>query len=404
MEEEIQAGNALIRQKRFDEADKLFEDLAKKFPKTQRPLRGLVRVGQAKRNGTDLIRRLDRLLDAFPGSLDMRIKRAHLENKYENPVSARKKIPDLLDATESEGISPKIANNLLRLLCHQDYGSQRVLHLLRLRTQIERDTSKGKKADLSRQILIAEIHLILRDHDSFLAKSQKLKDAWPESSPVRMINQVAEKLSSPQYPDFEARKIFGIGLSRTGTTSLNAALNILGWHSVHWQNPLTRELIDHDDLFLFEAFTDITVSHNFEWLYHTFPNAHFILTERDEDDWAKSIAFHYYRIRNANGPADLASHVQKELMRFKANQITANLYSRHPTWKDAIIAFNSRVEAFFADKPPDRLLRIRITEGEGWDKLTTSPTLVVTVLPPIGTEIIVPLADSATFFGTLRRR
>jgi hypothetical protein len=42
------------------------------------------------------------------------------------------------------------------------------------------------------------------------------------------------------FPAYNAPKVFCIGLSKTATTSLDAALAVLGLRSIHWQNPYTE--------------------------------------------------------------------------------------------------------------------------------------------------------------------
>jgi hypothetical protein len=77
-------------------------------------------------------------------------------------------------------------------------------------------------------------------------------------------------------------KIFGIGLSRTGTTSLTAALQVLGYSAVH--NPKTiGEIQDHD------AATDTVIATGYKFLDLMFPDSKFILTVRNETDWAVSM-------------------------------------------------------------------------------------------------------------------
>lgn len=79
-------------------------------------------------------------------------------------------------------------------------------------------------------------------------------------------------------------KIFGIGLTRTGTTSLTEALKILGYSVVHC--PMSYEEIeDHD------ASTDTAVAARFEFLDLLYPDSKFILTIRDLDSWIDSAAF-----------------------------------------------------------------------------------------------------------------
>jgi hypothetical protein len=76
-------------------------------------------------------------------------------------------------------------------------------------------------------------------------------------------------------------KIFGIGLTRTGTTSLTEALKMLGYSAVHC--PMSYEEIDKH-----ESSTDTAVAARFEFLDLLYPGSKFILTIRDLDSWIES--------------------------------------------------------------------------------------------------------------------
>jgi len=73
-------------------------------------------------------------------------------------------------------------------------------------------------------------------------------------------------------------KIFGIGLTKTGTRSLAFALKILGYSAVHY--PWSLEEIDQND-----AATDIPVACRYRELEIMYPNSKFILTTRPFEDW-----------------------------------------------------------------------------------------------------------------------
>jgi hypothetical protein len=79
-------------------------------------------------------------------------------------------------------------------------------------------------------------------------------------------------------------KIFGIGLTRTGTTSLTEALKLLGYSAVHC--PMSYEEIETH-----EVSTDTAVAARFEFLDLLYPGSKFILTFRDLDSWIESAAF-----------------------------------------------------------------------------------------------------------------
>jgi hypothetical protein len=84
------------------------------------------------------------------------------------------------------------------------------------------------------------------------------------------------------------RKIFGIGLARTGTTSLYHAMLTLGINAA----PSSVELldtIDHDFLLRHDAFFDNPVPFRYRELDEVFPNARWIVTQRPVDDWLASM-------------------------------------------------------------------------------------------------------------------
>lgn len=96
------------------------------------------------------------------------------------------------------------------------------------------------------------------------------------------------------------KKVFGIGLSRTGTTSLNSALEILGLRSIHFPaDPRTRRQIlaflanggrrlRLSVLRSCDALTDTPVCATFEALDAAYPESRFVLTVRDKESWLGS--------------------------------------------------------------------------------------------------------------------
>jgi hypothetical protein len=76
-------------------------------------------------------------------------------------------------------------------------------------------------------------------------------------------------------------KIFGLGLSRTGTTSLTAALDTLGFPSVHYPTSLAQ-------IEAHAGATDVSVLASFKALDQMFPGSRFIVTTRALEPWLKS--------------------------------------------------------------------------------------------------------------------
>ena len=78
-------------------------------------------------------------------------------------------------------------------------------------------------------------------------------------------------------------KVYGLGLSRTGTTTLNNVLVEMGYNVVHYPNP---QDLYNDNI---DGATDISVIPFYKQLDTTYPGSKFILTLRDKQQWLDSI-------------------------------------------------------------------------------------------------------------------
>jgi hypothetical protein len=172
---------------------------------------------------------------------------------------------------------------------------------------------------------------------------------------------------------------------------LNRALELLGFPSVHW--PTTRELL-YGRL---QAATDEQVSIVYKFLDFRWPGSKFILTERDEDSWIASTAAHRKHFVGdfANKMADWRKRTPEPSRESSAESVRAfaQLLDDSPVERDRTVEliltqmslyetvdfdeakfragyrrFHADVARYFADRPND-LLRIRICDGEGWEKL-----------------------------------
>ena len=85
-------------------------------------------------------------------------------------------------------------------------------------------------------------------------------------------------------------RLFGIGMHKTATQSLHAAMTILGFKSGHWENAHwaksiwteTRELGKSPTLEKFYTVSDMPIPQLYKELDRGYPNSKFILTIRDE--------------------------------------------------------------------------------------------------------------------------
>lgn len=156
--------------------------------------------------------------------------------------------------------------------------------------------------------------------------------------------------------------IFGIGLSKTGTHSLNAALEILGLRSVHYPSP---ELMNRgrfvEALAGCNAATDISVGAYFRELDRAFPASAFILTVREMESWLASVEDHRRRREHELENPDCPKAVIRERLyglRGFDREAFADAAKRH----------ERDVRAYFRDRPRD-LLVMDVCGGEGWERL-----------------------------------
>ena len=256
-------------------------------------------------------------------------------------------------------------------MLYDGHERQRIWTVLRERARAIRNRlSSRDRVPLG--VLDARIRLALRDRDGVISAIRDLAE-WPHlGEHGEALRRVATVLSEPRYPDYTKPKIFGIGLSKTGTTSLAAALTLLGFSTLDWLNPLTRELISDDDLPVFDAFTDAPVSARFEFFYYLYPNSKFIFTTRPFEGWVTSISRHWRR-HYAMADFDEIKMAMAETNTFhygvEYRNIYRSLYFNYDSYRDAFEAHERRVRRFFQDKPADRFLELNIFAGDGWPKL-----------------------------------
>ena len=85
-------------------------------------------------------------------------------------------------------------------------------------------------------------------------------------------------------------------MQKTGTTSLHAALEILGFDSFHWGRGEAPRIWNEMNSFgrsntleQWYALSDNPIRVIYQKLDRAYPGSKFILTVRDEQDWLKSV-------------------------------------------------------------------------------------------------------------------
>ncbi|UCC18605.1 MAG: hypothetical protein JSV62_10910 [Promethearchaeota archaeon] len=194
-----------------------------------------------------------------------------------------------------------------------------------------------------------------------------------DSLPIQPFSKFITKFIYLKYgvKNRNKRMIFGIGLSRTGTTSLNDALNQLGFKSKHFiYFPISGKIpYWYYTLNNYSGATDTPVAANYKRLTKLYPNAKFILTIREINSWLESCEkFFKYQF-----------HMKK--MRKWVKQIHLKLYNSlyfdYESFKKGYYQHLNGVLEFFKNKP-NNLLILDINAGDGFEK----------ICPFLGLEVI----------------
>ncbi|MCO5229639.1 MAG: hypothetical protein M9958_00645 [Chitinophagales bacterium] len=187
-------------------------------------------------------------------------------------------------------------------------------------------------------------------------------------------------------------KVIGAGFGRTGTKSLQEALEILGYnksyHMVtlftnpddikYWEDAAQERVVDWDSLFNgYEAVVDFPGSLFYKELLKKYPESKIILTVRDAEKWYESTYSTIYSFS-----PDLIKKIQlaltaifskraRNLLRVvKLNNLTIwkNLFKERFKDRDfAIEIFNSHTEDTIKYVPAHQLLVFKVEDG--WEPL-----------------------------------
>ena len=159
----------------------------------------------------------------------------------------------------------------------------------------------------------------------------------------------------------EKTKVVGIGLNRTGTTTLGICLEHFGYRhtSVH---QAAFELFRNGDMnslmeivAQFDSFEDWPWPLVYRQIEAQYPDSKFILTKRkSEDAWFKSLS----RLAAITGPTEFRQFVYGYAMPEEHKRNYIDFYNQH----------NKSVEDYFSDKP-GKLLVVSWDKGNGWEEL-----------------------------------
>ena len=209
------------------------------------------------------------------------------------------------------------------------------------------------------------------DHEMLL-QAHRYKYGWkhgvdPHRAPPYYHRDYADYRGAFGIPDPSHRpdrpRVFGIGLNKTGTTSLHEALGVLGYDALHWGGPAIRKLVeaagDRGEPLLsrldqrYDAFTDIeALSTGFELLDEQYPGSRFILTLRPVEDWI----------------ASRRQHVERNRRRAAAGEYHGSFTEiDEAAWRAAWDRHLNAVRTYFAGR--GNLLEVDLAAGDGWEAL-----------------------------------
>lgn len=157
-------------------------------------------------------------------------------------------------------------------------------------------------------------------------------------------------------------KVFGIGLSKTGTKTLGRCMTMLGYRNCSWEEDLFAGLAKGDLAQMYrviaahDSFEDLPWYLFYEACAQRYPDARFVLTRRrDNDTWWASMGNHI-----------ATRHVSEERRHWLGTFLQSVVPGApQETLHDFHLA---RVRAFFASAP-HRLLEVCWEEDPSWDRL-----------------------------------
>eukprot|EP00042_Codosiga_hollandica_P023222 m.90369 g.90369 ORF g.90369 m.90369 type:complete len:461 (+) comp51098_c0_seq2:3-1385(+) len=165
-----------------------------------------------------------------------------------------------------------------------------------------------------------------------------------------------------------APKVFGLGLSKTGTTSLGDALTALGYRNRHYDPTFVPYMLPPGVFSFQEHFKDvdsaqdIPVALYYKELLAAFPDAKFILTMREPEEWYESYSHHFedYKVLYFKG-----CHYTTAMRKY-----TQMAYGSDRNDKDLWISqYKDHYAAVQRTIPASQLLVLNLFQGDGWDIL-----------------------------------
>jgi len=155
------------------------------------------------------------------------------------------------------------------------------------------------------------------------------------------------------------QKVFGIGFHKTGTSTLDVALQELGYKVLGARTDLAATLLNGDIEEALEQCDEYDALQDNPWpllykeLDDRYPNSKFILTVRDENKWIKSVTNHF-----GKDHSELRRWIYGIGHPLGNEEVYLNRYKDH----------NQDVLQYFSHRKDD-LLVIEWDQGKGWEEI-----------------------------------
>lgn len=215
-----------------------------------------------------------------------------------------------------------------------------------------------------------QAHYSLDDTSGFEKTAHAMAMVDPEAAQTHLV--FLKRLLDIDNPKWKENKVFGIGLSKTGTSSLSKALTLLDFSTAHWTNPYGHDLLTKEDIPLFDSLTDISISHQYREIYEEYPDAKFILSGRSIEKWEKSFLTHYARAMSSSSFEDLKRIItEQKPPRFGQRYVDIHqeLYFQYPDLAEAYRAHERGVLEFFEGRE-DQLLLLDVSQPNALQNLS----------------------------------
>ncbi|MFW5760159.1 MAG: sulfotransferase family protein [Cyclobacteriaceae bacterium] len=201
----------------------------------------------------------------------------------------------------------------------------------------------------------------------------------------------------------EMAKVFVLGMGKTGTSSLDKALQLLGYkvagYELAFNDALFKGEVDSMMNYLqnYDAAQDLPWAVLYKELFQHYPDAKFILTVRDANAWIKSYITHY----NNNSFRYYAKGQDKwrrAIEDMNSYCYGAKIPKEQPeVFISSFVKHNDEVMKFFSDKP-EKLLIMDLSKDGNWSTLCTF------LDQPIPRGIPFPHTNSGSYTLSLKLR